>query len=597
MFFTTLLLSASVLSAQMSDTLQAVRIVADKGVVVSMTDTVSITGSDNVADVVQKIPALSLSDYGGAAGLKTVSLRGLGSAHTAIYVDGVRVGNMQSGQADLGFLDAASFGSAIIDYAQNSLSFKTARPVFGNSPVSGRVRLDGASFGTFLPSGRIAFRLDEKTALSASVSAVLGKGDYPYGDGQRRTNNDISQIKAGADLFRDMDNGHWQMKAYFAKSDRGTPGAASWPSEDRQKDLNAFVQGTFQKNFSKLYALNLSAKAAYDKIFYSSSWGDSNYAQKEVQLNSSHRFDLNYWLKLSFAASAQWDGLLSTEYEASRASVISAIASAISFERFKAGIALQYDGSFDKGGLGRNTFSPSADLRFKAFRGFDIVAFARRAYRVPTFNELYFKGYGNPSLRPEDAWLTDIGAEWHGKAGKAWSFNARLDGFYNSLKDKISSAPSAEDPNIWLPYNIGKVEAVGIDASAGFRYSSAGWEAGFSARYSLQDARDRTPDSIGYGKQIAYTARHTGVVTADAAYRGWKMDLVWNWRGGRFDSTGSLPDWNTIDLSLAKSFRLKDIGDLSLRLRARNLADFRYETVRDYPMPGRSVMAGIEFKF
>ena len=40
--------------------------------------------------------------------------------------------------------------------------------------------------------------------------------------------------------------------------------------------------------------LHLSMKAGYDDIYYTSIYGDSNYGQTEVQLNSSHSFQ---WIR------------------------------------------------------------------------------------------------------------------------------------------------------------------------------------------------------------------------------------------------------------------------------------------------------------
>ena len=37
--------------------------------------------------------------------------------------------------------------------------------------------------------------------------------------------------------------------------------------------------------------------------------------------------------------------------------------------------------------------------------------------------------------------------------------------------------------------------------------------------------------------------------------------------------------------------------ELTIRLKARNICGFSYETVRYYPMPGRSLLAGLEFRF
>ena len=153
MFLYSFLIAAGLLVAETPDTLQAVTIVADKGVVVSRTDTLALHADGTASQALLRIPGLSISDYGGLAGLKSVSLRGLGTAHTDIYLDGVRVSNFQSGQNDLGMLPVETLGSAVVDYAQNSVSFRTARPDFGNRRFMGRVGVQGGSFRTLIPSG------------------------------------------------------------------------------------------------------------------------------------------------------------------------------------------------------------------------------------------------------------------------------------------------------------------------------------------------------------------------------------------------------------------------------------------------------------
>ena len=394
-----------------------------------------------------------------------------------------------------------------------------------------------------------------------------------------------------------MERGEWQAKAYYNGSDRGTPGSLSWPSADRQQDKNFLVQGSLRKAFSDLYTLNLSAKGAWDKIFYQSTWGDSNYDFSDFQLNSSHTFRLTDWWGVSLAADLERGTLKATDYEAARTAAIAALATAIRLERFQADLALEYRGTFDKGQAALNSFSPSLDLRYTLFEGFDLVAFGRRAFRAPTFNELYYPGYGNPGLKPEDAWLADLGFDWHKALSDSWSLGIKADAFYNDLKDKIISAPSDLDPWVWLPYNIGRVQAKGADVSLTARCDDGLWRGGISARYAFQSALDKTPDSATFDQQVPYVAKHTVVLAGDISRAGWRLDAQWNWRGGRFDATGELPAWNTLDLSLAKTFQLGDAGALTLNVTGRNLLDCRYEMVRDYPMPGRSVLGGFTFKF
>ncbi len=598
----------------MTDSLQSVTITADRGVMVSRVDTLSLLNSSTTSDLLHQCPGLYVGDYGGPAGLKTVSLRGLGSAHTAIYVDGVRVGNVQSGQCDLGSLGIENFGVASVDYAQNSLYFTTARPVFrslaaaggavsgnhamqGVCPVSVTARFQAGSFNTYMPYLRADFRLTDRLSLSANAAGVFSKGNFPYGDGLVRANNDLQQVRAGLDLWGLFERGDFHVKAYYNDAKRGTPGAISWPSEDRQSDMNAFVQGTFRKSYSDLYTLRLSAKGSYDDIYYFSTWGDSRYGQTEVQLNTAHEFRIFDWWRFSLAADLQWDGLNSTAYQASRLFVFSALSSSFRTKKFYANVALEYAGAFDKDALSRNTFSPSVDLRFEAVEGLDLIAFSRRAYRVPTFSELYYVGYGNPELRPEDAWLNDVGLSFARAVGGEWRVNAKLDGFFNFLKDKIVSAPSELDPYLWLPYNIGRVRALGVDAVAGFDWHRDDWICGFNARYSWQSAVDVTPDSATYGNAVPYIAKHTVVLDARVSWKELELRPVWMMRGGRSDGYGELPSWNTLDVNLSKKFSLGKAGALSVLVAAKNVLDCRYELVSGYPMPGRSFLVGVEHEF
>lgn len=282
----------------------------------------------------------------------------------------------------------------------------------------------------------------------------------------------------------------------------------------------------------------------------------------------------------------------------------SSAATRLSFGRFKGDLALEYEWTRDaekrRQISSTGTFSPSASLRFNVSEGLDLVAFGRKAYRLPMFNELYYIGFGNRNLKPEKAWLTGAGTEWTYDINRSLSVSAKADGFFNRLENKITSAPSDYDPNIWLPYNIGKVLSYGSDVYISLGYASGKWQAGTSARYTLQQSKDMTAGSGNYGRQIPYIAKHSTVLTGEAAWKGWSVDLRFNFRSGRSDSSGTLPDWSTLDACIAKEFsisRNSSGAGIRISLSANNMADTRYEISRGYPMPGRSVMAGATMIF
>ena len=608
MFISALLLGAGmsdVLAEDISksDTLDTAVITAEKGVIVSRADTVQIGTDSDAGRILAGIPGLTLTDMGGFAGLKTVSLRGLGSSHTGVYIDGIRVGNIQSGQTDLGMVSTETCSHLIIDYAQNSINFITASPTFSNRRIAGNASMKAGSFGTYQPSVRIDWKAGERLSLSISADGNISKGDFPYpygGERLRRSNNDIGQIRSGIDLFGLMDRGKWHVKGYFNSTERGTPGAVTWPSEDSQKDMNVFIQGNVRKEFGEKYLMNASAKVAHDILNYISSWGNSHYGQSEIQLNTSHIFRIRDWWNISLALGGTWDRLESESYTddvLSRFGIITAFSTSIRAGAFKTDVAIEYMGAYDK--TWNEALSPSLRLGYTILEGLEITASAKRAYRIPTFNELYYVGYGNPDLQNEDAWLSDIGISWSERISDSWMLRAKADGFANWLSNKNTSAPSIDDPAIWLPYNIGKVSIYGTDISAGAQFDHEYWHAGLTCGYVFQDASDRTPDSMTYGYQIPYVARHTSNIKADAAYKGWRITLTWNSRNSLRDNTGEIPDWNTLDIMTDKEFTLSRKQGIRAKafVMLNNVTDCRYELSGGYPMPGINWKAGIGISF
>ena len=65
-------------------------------------------GAVDIEDALNRFSGVNIRDYGGAGGMKTVSVRGLGAQHTAVAVDGVILSDAQTGQIDLGRFNLSS---------------------------------------------------------------------------------------------------------------------------------------------------------------------------------------------------------------------------------------------------------------------------------------------------------------------------------------------------------------------------------------------------------------------------------------------------------------------------------------------------------
>ena len=62
---------------------------------------IRVAGITDISDALRRMSGVNIRDYGGAGGMKTVSIRGLGSQHTAVVYDGVSLSDCQSGQIRL----------------------------------------------------------------------------------------------------------------------------------------------------------------------------------------------------------------------------------------------------------------------------------------------------------------------------------------------------------------------------------------------------------------------------------------------------------------------------------------------------------------
>ncbi|MBQ3207763.1 MAG: Plug domain-containing protein [Bacteroidales bacterium] len=208
------------------DTIRTSVITAEKGITVSRRDTVELDGNQRIEDAMLKIPGLSVNDNGGFSALKTVSLRGLGSSQTDIYIDGIKVGNLMSGQTDIGMLGMWNLGAAIVDYAQNRIDFHTSIPEFrqkgdNHRKITGSLLSKGGSFGTFIPAISLSIKCSDNITASINSEGLLSES--------HRENSDIRQIKGGIDLSGRSAGGNWKAKAFANASNRQSPGSITYP--------------------------------------------------------------------------------------------------------------------------------------------------------------------------------------------------------------------------------------------------------------------------------------------------------------------------------------------------------------------------------
>jgi outer membrane receptor protein involved in Fe transport len=350
-------------------------------------------------------------------------------------------------------------------------------------------------------------------------------------------------------------------------------------------------------------------------------------------------YDLHYYQSSGYLSLAQsyvladpWSIDLSTDVQYNaldsdvgqfvtprRAAFTGALATRVAWDSFRAAAHLVYMGAwdfFDTPGAGgwsrddtyRDAWMPSLSVYWEPFRWMEIDAYAKRSYRLPSFNDLYYSQMGNSSLVPEQAeqFGTDIRLSSLRHGYSHW--DVRISPYFNRVSNKIVAIPTSSQFR-WTMLNIGLVDVTGLDTKAEAGIDHADWGLTGTLRYSFQQALDHS-DKRGqtYGNQIPYIPRHSGGIGVEAEYCSWAFCWDTSLSGGKWSRTANIDDyyiepWSISDASLSRTYLLTEFGDramipeLTFTLELGNVFNKRYQIVQGYPMPGFNALLSVEFKW
>lgn len=593
--------------------------------------------SYSVADAIRYFSGVQLKDYGGVGGLKTVNVRSLGSAHTAVFYDGMSIGNAQNGQVDLGKFSLDNIEEIQLYNGQKSTIFQPARGFFASNTLflksktptftkgksySAKASLKGGSFGLIAPSVFYQQKLSSKLSLSASTEWLQANGKYTYRDKKDggydstavRQNGDIEALRSEISLFSKIrENGQAIIKAYLFNSERGLPGAIvanRYSHSQREWDRNVFVHASFQKPLTDKFELlaNIKYSNDYSRYVdpeYSTINGalDNRYYQKEWYGSFVGQYAIKPWWDISLASDVSINtlnaNLVRFPYP-TRYSYLGALSSNIKQERFDLqasllGCYIDEQVKYYQQGDSRNVFCPVISASYQPLNSkfLRIRAFYKESFRMPTFNDLYYTFVGNSSLRPEYTTQYDVGFTWiKENEGFLKTISIQGDAYYNRVKDKIVAMPSS---NLfrWTMTNLGEVEIKGLEIN-----TQLGMELPHNIlldvglNYTYQQAIDITSGGTTKGDQIPYTPLHSGTATASMQWKQWQMNYSFIYTGERYSQKANIPinyvqPWYTHDLAINWQGQIVK-QQARFAMEVNNLFNQNYDVIASFPLPGRS---------
>ena len=595
-------------------------------------------GTIGLHEAVRQFSGISVKDYGGIGGLKTVSVRNMGAAHTAVIYDGISISDAQNGQVDisrfnLDDISKVSMSIGVTDdifcsarhlASAGVLKLETAAPTFEKGPTEASARLSVGSFGTYNPYIGITQRLGKAYALKVSGNGMFSNGGYPFmlqnggiESRETRINSDVRSYGAEADFHADWeDSGHLKAKVNYLDSERGLPGSVILYTKnayERLWDRSVLANVMYDRSFD--CGLDFHADAGYTYSFnrhldtdpaYPSPQ-DSRYTQNEYSLAARGLYTLSPRWKIAVAEDVFINSLSSNIPECPfpvRISSATALSAQYEGRRLRATFCVlgSYISETVSDGVkpaDKRRLSPMAGISWNFLEGFHLRASCKEGVRVPTFNDLYYARVGNTALKPEVARQTNLGMTFSGTFG--WgSLDISADGYYNHVKDKIVAVPTMF---IWKMRNVGEVAMYGGDFTATALWKACDWlTINVSGNYSLQYALDITdPSAKNYRHQIPYTPRHcgSGAVVFETPYVNISYRL--NATGKRYIKNQNITA-NILEgyadhcVSVNREFTLGG-HSLYVGLEGLNLGGRNYEVIHSYPMPGRSFRCTLKYKF
>ena len=600
----------------------------------------------SVADALRYFSGLQLKDYGGVGGIKTVNIRSMGTNHLGIFYDGIELGNAQNGQIDLGQFSLDNVEEISLYNGQRSAIFQPASD-FGNAGsvyirtkaprfMMGRrynllMRAKYGSSDTFRFSSLWEQKLSDHISSSLSTGVLTSSGRYKfryrrvtedntvaYDTTAVRHNGDIWAFRVEGNVRGGIADGYWNVKAYTYHSERGIPGAIVnnvWRRGERQWDHNTFGQAVFQKSFGDKFSTKALAKYAYYVTRYVNNdetqiHVDNTYRQQEMYFSTSNVYEILPKWSVSMSYDFKWNKLNANMVDFAfphRYSNFVSLATALTLSRIQAQASVVEQVVKDHVKYGasspsRSTLTPAFFVNVYPFNSklLAVRAFAKKSFRMPTFNDLYYADMGNSKLNPESALQYDLGfvlnKDW--KQGVVDHFRLQVDGYYNTVHDKIVAYPKGQQFR-WTMLNLGKVHIKGVDAMAEVGLEPAkDWKVTARLQYTYQDARDVTnPNTSYYKDQIPYIPWNSGSAILALSWREWDLSYSFIYSGERYSQQENilynhLQPWYTHDMSVVYHAR-----KWSARLDVNNIFSQDYDVILNYPMPKRNYMLTLEYNF
>lgn len=588
------------------------------GVATILTDSSQPAAFHNrtLSELLSSNSAVFIKSYG-TGGSATISSRGTEARHNAVLWNGFSINSATLGLADLSMIPSGMSDNITLYHGGSS-------PVNGNASLGSVVVLEN-TIPRFIPANRTTLVAEGgsfgnthgaitsvwSNKLLQSKTAIFydaAKNDFNYINYTHRDKPTVKQQHAAylnyglvQDFqFKVNDNNLFSAGVWFQFTERELPALmTSITSAANQRDSSLRTYAGYKVIFKKSV---LNIKGAWFREFQYYNDERHNFHNRYVFNNYFGEAEWRYF------AGSKWvinSGVIINkarasfkEYSGRQERNTTAVFSDIRYKILLWQVSLNLRKEFSN--IVNPPLLPSLSIEGVLYKKIlSVLARAGRNYSLPSMNDLYWIPGGNPSLKPEDAWSSEVSLIFFNAQPKFPTLTVTV---YNSFVDnwiKWQPGPAG----IYEPNNLRKVHARGMEASVNYSYHHKHWKfiTGIQYAWSRSEITQtfNSSENVTLGKQLIYIPEHMLSTSLSVSWKTFLVHLTNSYTGERYtasDNSSKLESFNLANLSLEKSFN-NTFMPVSIYIKVMNLFDTTYQVLAYRPMPGRWMSAGIKINF
>lgn len=569
-------------------------------------------GYRTIGEALQSVPGVDVLPYGALGSTDNYGIRGSTTSQVLVLVDGLPAPGSFDNSVELGNLPTT--GVDRIEVVEGGGS-----TLYGTGAVGGIINIitqRTAPASASLAYGSFGERRLEVNTNHVQLSRALAVNDFGMPNGAARPNSDYASSAMHLDGSRQLGSFDVALRAGLEYDHVGAPSVFGFESRtSRQNDVNedANISAVRKRAQSET---TIQIGGTRQQIVFACDANpalDPNCFQPSPSLGTEGRLDFSardavsgtneqllYGVDLSRGTVRSDSGgsLLTPSGSSLSVNALSQAAAYVQQKVDRSWGDVYYGVRGERDGALGGEFSPSGGVLVHLSNQASFKANLATAFRAPNASELYFPGYGNPSLAPERSKVADLSVSDSHLLG-----GVTLGWFANRTNDLIVATPVKSgttcigDPAsfVYEPCNVGHafIEGFTFDARTP-KFNGFTTSLNLSDLYRAQnlDAHIRLPNQpvLTANLRLDYTAGATSFVDS------WGVWMHSAGASGAVAQTQPLffqpAPYTTVNAYL----RLRAGEKALVTLRGYNLGDERYAAISGFPMPGRSYVVEVSTK-